>query len=121
MLFLFTLSAHSSANAKHTIGIDLGTTFSCVGTYDNGRVEIIANNQGRSLTPSVVSFRNGLIYTGSQAQSHRVRSPENTIYSVTRLMGVSYSDERVQEEIKRLPYNIVDRTGRLSINISDNS
>jgi len=91
-----------------TIGIDLGTTNSCVGIFHNGRVEIIPNEQGYRVTPSYVAFVDGgerLI--GDGAKNQATVNPENTIFSVKRFIGRNYSDKSVQADMKLLPYGIV--------------
>jgi molecular chaperone DnaK (HSP70) len=109
MLFLLAFPAHASDDLKCTIGIDLGTLFSCVATFDIGQVEVIANNEGKRTTPSVVSFRDGSLVVGEITERQLATNSGSTIFSIRRLMGLSYSDPRVQQEIKRLPYRVVNR------------
>lgn len=95
-----------------TIGIDLGTTYSCVGVFKNGRVEIIANDQGNRITPSYVAFlEGGERLVGDAAKNQATINPENTVFDVKRLIGRKYSDKSVQADKKLVPYNIVSDTG----------
>jgi heat shock protein 5 len=94
------------------IGIDLGTTYSCVGAYKNGRIEIIANDQGNRITPSYVAFmENGDRLVGDAAKNQATINPENTIFDVKRLIGRNYSDKSVQADKKLVPYSIVPGKG----------
>lgn len=114
--FLF-LSAGAAAATKSqdgqdspgpTIGIDLGTTYSCVGVYKNGKVDIIANDQGNRITPSYVAFtENGERLVGDAAKNQATTNPERTIFDVKRFIGRQYSDASVQLDKKLVPYNIV--------------
>lgn len=91
------------------IGIDLGTTYSCVGIFKNGRVEIIPNELGSRITPSVVAFTDEERLVGEAAKNQATVNPERTVYDVKRLIGRKYSDSTVQSDKKYLPYNIVDK------------
>ena len=82
------------------IGIDLGTTYSCVAVMRNERVEIIPNEIGENLTPSVVSFTENGILVGEQTLNQLIINPKKTIYSIKRLMGKNYNDEEVLNDIK---------------------
>ena len=93
------------------IGIDLGTTYSCVGVYKNNNIEIIANDMGNRTTPSWVSFNDTDRLIGDAAKSASTSNPTNTIYDIKRLMGRKYSDPIVQEEIKKLPYKVIKAEG----------
>ncbi|KAK8837270.1 hypothetical protein M9Y10_036700 [Tritrichomonas musculus] len=99
------------------IGIDLGTTFSCVGVFQNGKVEIIANEAGNRITPSVVSFTENQRFVGDSATPQMISNPKNTIFAVKRLIGRRYNDPEVQNELKRLPYKVVDRNDRPYVEI----
>jgi heat shock 70kDa protein 1/2/6/8 len=86
------------------IGIDLGTTYSCVGVYQNNRVEIISGAQGFNLTPSIVSFNEIGKAIGDSAKSQMAVNPKNTVFDVKRLMGKKFSDKQIQEDIKLWPF-----------------
>ena len=103
------------------IGIDLGTTFSCIGVYRNAAVEIIPNEKGDRTTPSVVSFLDGDIYVGEQTEYKRLKDPKNKIYAVKRIIGRNFDDEEVQEDIRAFSYKIVcDHLGRPVIEVNSN-
>ena len=94
------------------IGIDLGTTYSCVGIYKNGRVEIIPNELGNRITPSFVAFTDEERLVGEAAKNQASNNPERSIYSVKRLIGRDYKDKEIQHDKKLLPYSIVDKNGK---------
>ena len=103
------------------IGIDLGTTFSCIGVYRNASVEIIPNEKGDRTTPSVVSFLDNDIYVGEQTEYKRIKDPKNKIYAVKRIIGRNYNDVEVQEDIKNFSYRIIsDNNGRPLIEVNSN-
>ncbi len=92
-----------------TVGIDLGTTFSLVATMEGGEPVIITNREGERLTPSVVAVdKKGEKLVGLLAKRQAITNPENTIFSIKRLMGRKFKDPEVQNDIKRLPYKIVE-------------
>jgi heat shock protein 5 len=91
------------------IGIDLGTTYSCVGIYKSGRVEIIPNELGNRITPSVVSFTDEERLIGEAAKNQATINPTRTVYDVKRLIGRKFSDKEVQHDKKFLPYEIIDK------------
>ena len=92
-----------------TVGIDLGTTFSLVAVIEGGEPKIIPNSEGERLTPSVVAIdKKGERLVGLLAKRQGITNPENTIFSIKRLMGRKYKDSEVQYDIKRLPYKIVE-------------
>ena len=82
---------------KPSIGIDLGTTFSCVAVFQQGRVEVIANGQGSRITPSVVAFTERGRIVGEGAEVHKTLDPQNTIYSVKRFIGRTLNDPTINE------------------------
>merc|ERR1711975_124998 len=100
-----------------TVGIDLGTTYSCVGVYKNGRVEIIANDQGNRITPSYVAFTETDRLTGDAAKNQATVNPANTVYDAKRLIGRKYSENTVQHDKKLLPYDIADKGGKPYIGV----
>ena len=99
------------------IGIDLGTTYSCVGVYKNSRVEIIPNDQGNRITPSYVAFAGEERLIGEAAKNQATINPTQTIFDVKRLMGRRFKDSTVQKDMKLLPYAIVEKTGKPVISV----
>jgi heat shock protein 1/8 len=99
------------------IGIDLGTTYSCVGVYINGRVEIIANDMGNRTTPSYVAFSEAERTVGDAAKSTAALNPTNTIYDIKRLIGRDFSDPVLQNDMKSLPYKIVSDNGKPKVEV----
>ncbi|KAG9076718.1 ATPase with role in protein import into the ER [Ceratobasidium sp. UAMH 11750] len=99
------------------IGIDLGTTYSCVGIYRAGRVEIIANSQGERTTPSWVAFRDDERLIGSPAKNAFHSLPTRTIYSVKRLIGRAYEDPEVQQDIAHWPFSVIRENRRAAIQV----
>jgi len=126
LLFCFALASANSAERSEKertgpiIGIDLGTTYSCVGVFKNGKVEIIANDQGNHITPSYVSFSNsGERLVGDAAKNQATIHPENTVFDAKRLIGRKYSDASVQNDKKLVPFNIVsDKSDKPMIQVT---
>ncbi|GAA7374234.1 molecular chaperone DnaK [Helicobacter pylori] len=101
------------------IGIDLGTTNSAMAVYEGNETKIIANKEGKNTTPSIVAFTDkGEILVGESAKRQAVTNPEKTIYSIKRIMGLMFNEDKAKEAEKRLPYKIVDRNGACAIEIS---
>ncbi|GAA6966301.1 molecular chaperone DnaK [Helicobacter pylori] len=101
------------------IGIDLGTTNSAMAVYEGNESKIIANKEGKNTTPSIVAFTDkGEILVGESAKRQAVTNPEKTIYSIKRIMGLMFNEDKAKEAEKRLPYKIVDRNGACAIEIS---
>lgn len=109
----------SSVVSQHDtiIGIDLGTTYSVVGVYENGKVEIVANDQGNRITPSYVSFHNGERLVGDAAKNQFSQNPTNTIFGVKRLIGRRASDPDVTSESNYFPFNVLDKNGKCAIQV----
>jgi len=100
------------------IGIDLGTTYSCVGVFKHGKVEIIANDQGNRITPSYVAWTTeGERLIGDSAKNQATINPENTIFDIKRLIGRKFSDKSVQADKKLVPYEIISKDDKPYVQI----
>ncbi|KAJ8260646.1 hypothetical protein COCON_G00163690 [Conger conger] len=101
------------------VGIDLGTTYSCVGVFKNGRVEIIANDQGNRITPSYVAFTaEGERLIGDAAKNQLTSNPENTVFDAKRLIGRTWSDSSVQQDIRYLPFKVIEKKSKPHIQMN---
>lgn len=96
---------------SQAIGIDLGTTYSCVGVWQNDRVEIIANDQGNRTTPSYVAFTDSERLIGDAAKNQTAMNPTNTVFDAKRLIGRKFSDSKVQDDMKDWSYKVVAGSG----------
>ena len=100
------------------LGIDLGTTNSAMSIFEGNEAKIIANKEGKNTTPSIVAFTDkGEILVGESAKRQAITNPEKTIYSIKRIMGLMFNEDKAKEAQKRLPYKIVDRNGACAIEI----
>lgn len=101
------------------IGIDLGTTYSCVGVFKNGRVEIIANDQGNRITPSYVAFTaEGERLIGDAAKNQLTSNPENTVFDIKRLIGRHFNEKTVQDDIRSFPFTVKNKGDRPNIEVA---
>ncbi|KAF9973462.1 ATPase with role in protein import into the ER [Actinomortierella ambigua] len=100
------------------IGIDLGTTYSCVGVFKGGRVEIIANDQGNRITPSYVAFKeDGERLVGDAAKNQYASNPTNTVFDAKRLIGRKFNEKEVQSDIKNFPFKVKNKGGNPVIEV----
>ncbi|XP_055347710.1 heat shock 70 kDa protein-like isoform X4 [Paramacrobiotus metropolitanus] len=101
------------------VGIDLGTTFTCIAAYRNGRAEAIQNDQGNRITPSIVCYHDGEKVVGEGALHQWAYYPENTICDAKRMIGRRYDDPIVQEDLKNWQFEVVDKEGKPNVLIHD--
>ncbi|KAG5418254.1 SSA3 [Candida metapsilosis] len=99
------------------VGIDLGTTYSCVAHFANDRVEIIANDQGNRTTPSFVAFTDTERLIGDAAKNQAAINPANTVFDAKRLIGRKFDDPEVQNDLKHFPFKIIDKGGKPNIQV----
>jgi len=99
------------------VGIDLGTTYSCVGVWQNDRVEIIANDQGNRTTPSYVAFTDTERLIGDAAKNQVAMNPHNTVFDAKRLIGRRFNDPEVQSDMKHWPFKVIDNDGKPVIQV----
>ncbi|MDY0233540.1 MAG: molecular chaperone DnaK [Sulfurimonas sp.] len=101
------------------IGIDLGTTNSCVAVYEGGEAKIIPNKEGKNTTPSIVAFTDkGEVLVGDPAKRQAITNPEKTISSIKRIMGLMMNEENAKEAHDKVTYNIVDKDGSAAVDVA---
>ena len=114
----------SGLEDDYALGLDLGTTFSCIGVYRNGGVEIIPNSNGEKVTPSIVTFLDeNNILIGEEAEEYLVKDFESSIYAIKRFIGRDIKNKKVIEEIQKenLPFKIVDKNNIAQVEIDKNN
>merc|ERR1712213_38941 len=119
-IFLNTKSESKmpAATKKSTaIGIDLGTTYSCVGVWKNDGVEIIANDQGNRTPPSYVAFTDTERLIGDAAKNQVARNPSNTIFDAKRLIGRNFEDPTIQKDMKHWPFKVISDSGKPKLQV----
>lgn len=123
----FLQTANASSEQEPTveeygtvIGIDLGTTYSCVGVMQKGKVEILVNDQGHRITPSYVAFTDEERLVGDAAKNQAAANPKNTIYDVKRMIGRKFSDKDVQTDMKHFPFDVVQKDGKPNVRVEVN-
>ncbi|KAF3400748.1 78 kDa glucose-regulated protein, partial [Talaromyces pinophilus] len=119
-------TAHASEEQNVTenygtvIGIDLGTTYSCVGVMQNGKVEILVNDQGNRITPSYVAFTDEERLIGDAAKNQYAANPERTIFDIKRLIGRKFDDKDVQKDVKNFPFKVANQGGKPVVKVDVN-
>jgi L1 cell adhesion molecule like protein len=99
------------------VGIDLGTTYSCVGVFRDDRIEIIANDQGNRTTPSFVAFTDTERLIGDSAKNQVAMNPHNTVFDAKRLIGRKFDDAEVQSDMKHFPFKVINKGGKPLIEV----
>jgi len=102
---------------KTAIGIDLGTTYSCVGVFQHGKVEIIANDQGNRTTPSYVAFNDSERLIGDAAKNQVAMNPANSVFDAKRLLGRKFTDASVQSDKKHWSFNVINDGGKPKVQV----
>merc|ERR1712002_901181 len=108
---------HSMTAKGNAVGIDLGTTYSCVGIFQHGKVEIIANDQGNRTTPSYVAFTDSERLIGDAAKNQVAMNPSNTVFDAKRLIGRKFEDSAVQSDMKHFSFNVVNDGGKPKVQV----
>lgn len=103
--------------ASKAVGIDLGTTYSCVAVWQNDRVEVIANDQGNRTTPSYVAFTDTERLIGDAAKNQVAMNPHNTVFDAKRLIGRKFDDAEVQSDMKHWPFKVISKEGKPNIQV----
>ncbi|KAB8224094.1 78 kDa glucose-regulated protein precursor [Aspergillus novoparasiticus] len=128
LVFIAPLAFFGTAHAEDSvqdspetvIGIDLGTTYSCVGVMQNGKVEILVNDQGNRITPSYVAFTDEERLVGDAAKNQYAANPVRTIFDIKRLIGRKYDDKDVTKDTKNFPFKVVNKDGRPVVKVDVN-
>merc|ERR1711962_798930 len=107
----------NNTNMAPAVGIDLGTTYSCVGLFQHGKVEIIANDQGNRTTPSYVAFTDSERLIGDAAKNQVAMNPNNTVFDAKRLIGRKFDDSAVQSDMKHWSFDVINDSGRPKISV----
>jgi L1 cell adhesion molecule like protein len=107
----------SASTSKYALGIDLGTTNSCVGVWQNDRVEIIANEHVNRTTPSYVAFTDEERLIGESAKNQSSMNPKNTVFDAKRLIGRKFSDSVVQQDMTHWPFSVKENSGKIQIEV----
>jgi heat shock 70kDa protein 1/2/6/8 len=110
-LFCFQRDRDRTSFAWPCVGIDLGTTYSCVGIWQNDRVEIIPNDQGDLTTPSWVAFLESETLIGQAAKAQAARNPRNTVFAAKRLIGLNIDDPAIVSDLKHWPFKVIAKEG----------
>merc|ERR1712096_585688 len=111
------MGVNTMAPRTPAVGIDLGTTYSCVGVFQHGKVEIIANDQGNRTTPSYVAFTDTERLVGDAAKNQVALNPSNTIFDAKRLIGRKFNDETVQKDMKLWPFQVVNDSSKPKVEV----
>merc|ERR1711971_1067357 len=106
------LHLHNKMAKKQAVGIDLGTTYSCVGVFQHGKIEIIANDQGNRTTPPFVAFTDTERLIGDSAKNQVAMNPHNTVFDAKRLIGRKFNDAEVQADMKHFPFKVIEKGGK---------
>jgi heat shock protein 5 len=121
LAFINTATANDANSIRESygtvIGIDLGTTYSCVGVMKKGKVDILVNDQGNRITPSYVAFTDEERLVGDAAKNQAAANPHRTIYDIKRLIGRKYSDKDVQKDLKHFPFKVVQKDDKPLIKV----
>ncbi|KAI5298328.1 hypothetical protein KEM56_004142, partial [Ascosphaera pollenicola] len=121
LAFMGTANADASNEIEGpVVGIDLGTTYSCVGVMQNGKVEILVNDQGNRITPSYVAFTDEERLVGDAAKNQYAANPRRTVFDIKRLIGRKYNDKDVQRDVKHFPFKVVNKNDRPSVSVEVN-